>query len=537
MSTDVRLRIKGEDRTSAAFRSVKANLGGILAAAKGFVGVFAAANFARSQAELARFDDRVSKLSRSLGTTTEALSRLSFAADRQGVAQKAFETGLRTVIQATSDAQEGVNNYSRAFDELGVDAAKLQRLEIDKQIEALADAFVRLGESPNRQDLAITLFGARGGLQFLTLLENGSKGIRDLGDELERLGGVVDSETAASAETAVDSVTNFQTAIKGLQRAINTEMLPAFTALADKVTQIVSLLPSAKEAVKKVRDGIVEATRPIGKMANELLGANRELKVQTTGNKEVAVAIQRTTGFVSGMTREMGFMRAEVEQSTRAVKQETKEVVALGNALDRVNKARDQKVPLPNDGRRVGDEFKGAEQGPPLPEDRVLGDDFKKLLGRVNDELSWTINDSIYAGFQGGAESAREVWKDLLRRLAADFLSSQIMGLLGNLFGGGGGGTVARLFSGGGFAIAGARAMGGPVSGGSAYLVGERGPELFFPGSSGSIAPNGSLGGVNIGSIDARGADAGVELRIRRAVEEAVAIAEAKRVDAQRRGS
>ena len=40
----------------------------------------------------------------------------------------------------------------------------------------------------------------------------------------------------------------------------------------------------------------------------------------------------------------------------------------------------------------------------------------------------------------------------------------------------------------------GARAMGGPVSAGSPYLVGEQGPELFVPGASGSIVPNGALG-------------------------------------------
>lgn len=39
----------------------------------------------------------------------------------------------------------------------------------------------------------------------------------------------------------------------------------------------------------------------------------------------------------------------------------------------------------------------------------------------------------------------------------------------------------------------GARAAGGPVTGGLPYLVGERGPELFVPGASGSIVPNGAL--------------------------------------------
>ena len=38
--------------------------------------------------------------------------------------------------------------------------------------------------------------------------------------------------------------------------------------------------------------------------------------------------------------------------------------------------------------------------------------------------------------------------------------------------------------------IAGARALGGPVTGGRSYLVGERGPELFTPGATGQITSN-----------------------------------------------
>jgi len=50
------------------------------------------------------------------------------------------------------------------------------------------------------------------------------------------------------------------------------------------------------------------------------------------------------------------------------------------------------------------------------------------------------------------------------------------------------------------------RAGGGPVMGGSSYIVGERGPELFTPGSSGTITPNGAMGGNNI-TINVQGAD------------------------------
>ena len=51
------------------------------------------------------------------------------------------------------------------------------------------------------------------------------------------------------------------------------------------------------------------------------------------------------------------------------------------------------------------------------------------------------------------------------------------------------------------------KALGGPVMGGSSYLVGERGPELFTPSSSGNITPNHALGGGGTVNITVTSAD------------------------------
>jgi phage-related minor tail protein len=69
----------------------------------------------------------------------------------------------------------------------------------------------------------------------------------------------------------------------------------------------------------------------------------------------------------------------------------------------------------------------------------------------------------------------------------------------------GGGGLVQALAQAVGASFSGARADGGPVAAGQAYLVGERGPELFRPTSGGSIAPAGSAG-VNV-TINVQGGD------------------------------
>lgn len=64
------------------------------------------------------------------------------------------------------------------------------------------------------------------------------------------------------------------------------------------------------------------------------------------------------------------------------------------------------------------------------------------------------------------------------------------------------------------------RASGGPVSGGRPYIVGEEGPELFVPGSSGGIVPNGALGGggnvyVTVNALDPESAGNAVVAALR----------------------
>jgi len=73
---------------------------------------------------------------------------------------------------------------------------------------------------------------------------------------------------------------------------------------------------------------------------------------------------------------------------------------------------------------------------------------------------------------------------------------------------GAGGGQVGKFGTlGPNYGIA-QRAIGGPVSAGSPYLVGERGPELFMPSRGGSIIPNNALGGGGtsvVVNVDASG--------------------------------
>lgn len=187
-------------------------------------------------------------------------------------------------------------------------------------------------------------------------------------------------------------------------------------------------------------------------------------------------------------------------------------------------------------------------------------DDLRKTAGELNDDLERvavdgleSLNDGLVDAIVNG-ESLGKMFNRIADQIIGDLLriaiqQAIIRPIAENLFGGGGGGgslgTAALMGIGGvygnpnggsksggifgsifgaiGSFIKGKRAMGGPVSAGKAYLVGERRPELFVPNVDGVIEPsvNGRRGGgsaspaVNL-TINAPGATAETVAMIRR---------------------
>ena len=112
------------------------------------------------------------------------------------------------------------------------------------------------------------------------------------------------------------------------------------------------------------------------------------------------------------------------------------------------------------------------------------------LYKSIGDTISSGIVDSLTAAVEG-TKSLAEVASDTLRNLSQILLQFGVQSLLGGLGGGNKSSIFTKLF--GGF-----RASGGTVTGGRSFVVGERGPELFTPGRTGSIAPNSSMGATSI---------------------------------------
>lgn len=142
------------------------------------------------------------------------------------------------------------------------------------------------------------------------------------------------------------------------------------------------------------------------------------------------------------------------------------------------------------------------------------------------------VTDAVETMATDAAETTTDVWKkateeigsnlaDMIRQgevslngllaMAVEVLSKIGSDQFGGInFGGGGGGSsggfdLGKMISDGlGKIISGFRANGGPVMAGRSYIVGENGPELFTPNSSGGITANEAAGGpvvVNINGV------------------------------------
>jgi hypothetical protein len=148
--------------------------------------------------------------------------------------------------------------------------------------------------------------------------------------------------------------------------------------------------------------------------------------------------------------------------------------------------------------------------------DRGLVDGFERA-GQV---LERGLLSALRSG-RTGFDDLKRVALGALGEIASQAMSSGIASLFGGSAGAPAQGGIASLFSSLVGTVLGqpGRATGGPVSPGRAYMVGERGPEMFVPTSAGRVEAGSPSGGparevrVAINLAAPRGTDVPVALR------------------------
>ena len=154
-----------------------------------------------------------------------------------------------------------------------------------------------------------------------------------------------------------------------------------------------------------------------------------------------------------------------------------------------------------------------------LQRERKLAEETAAAFERMSQTIATDIADGIQ-GMIRGTSTLNDVLNNVLNKLIDAAFN---MALFGNMQGTlGGGGLFGSILGGLGSIFGGGNndnplppspimiaANGGRIPGGKPSLVGERGPELFTPASSGVVTPNHALGGSTnvVVNVDASGSN------------------------------
>lgn len=514
------LEILGEDRTAAAWRSAVKGASSAADSIKGMwgtafsgIGVAAIARIASQSIEMG---DAIGKASVKSGIAAEQFQTLAYAAKQSDIDLNSLSTALKKMQVALSEANSGGKAQIETLNALGVPLERIRDLQPDKQFEVLAGAIASLKDPADRARAATEIFG-KAGADLLPMFEQGSEGIRKAREEFERMGGVLGGDTLKKLSDADDAIKRMNQSWTVLAMTLTASVAPALTRIANEASHL---------SLKSVAAFMAEFGPGRVPLMGNAVGAAADAEFGGSANSDRRGVIKRKTeesasapGYKSKATtkdKQVDDMIAsllwQVNEEERILMEGFTKQQQLAAEHADFMKGIDDK--LATDASDSAKRFFEAQS--------AYGADFNKNLFKAADEMSTYAEQAarnmqdafanfLFDPFKGGVKGMLKGFVDMMRQMLAQAAASSI---LKSIFGAGSGGSgnglagfLGGLFSG----FGGARAGGGPVMAGSTYLVGERGPELFTPGSSGSITPNHALagGGVTVApvyNIDARGA-------------------------------
>ena len=434
----------------------------------------------------------------------------------QGAAAKAAFTASDTIDGQLKRLTTAFQNLFSDQSELGAVIKETFKVAA-VTVEVLAAA-VKLAVAPFRAIFAVVgeigsaISDALGiqGVNVAFELEQGFQGFLGVLETISHVavgvGKAIGQVIGGAIKVAADATAGLRTAIvEGIGGLIMEiprllgrlyDMLPQFAKdLIDRVLgggkQMIMGLIDAGSGVATPK---IDTQAPAVNAIQQTNGALAKTKTKPTKKTELEKQQEAAAKLVQSLTRkneldslatdearklkELEFAKADIAARFPLLKQE--EIEKLQKLLQEnyeITEEKRKQKKLDEDAKKAADE---------------LADKYKKLGDAIKDN----VTDAIIGAIEG-TKSLGEAALDIVKQLGRQFLTlgiNQAFGALGQT-----GGFLGKLFGGG-------KASGGTVQGGRSYMVGERGPELFTPGRTGSIAPSGSFGGANVTvNVDASG--------------------------------
>ena len=254
MAENTKIIISAVDKTKKGFGSVGRALGGLtkslFSMRTALVGVAGVAGFGYLIKSSLSATDSLAKTASKIGTTTEALSALRYAADITGVATTTMDMALQRFTRRTAEAAKGTGEAKGAIRELGINAQQLNNMPLDQRMLVLADAFSNVQNESDRLRLAFKLFDSEGAA-LVNTLSLGREGLAELLGEAKALGVVMSSDAAQGVEDASDALTRLKAITKGLKDQFVAALAPAVESLTTEFTEFFKKIADEKGGVEQ----------------------------------------------------------------------------------------------------------------------------------------------------------------------------------------------------------------------------------------------------------------------------------------------
>jgi hypothetical protein len=469
-------------------------------------------------------------------------------ADARRLLNQKFPARGGADVDLTSDAQnQKANQLLQARTRLREAAAQRElkiaesaRKELISQLELEKEQGLHTLESYFAERRDITL---RGYEQEIDALAKKKIALEDQAAK-EQMGSVEQLNTLAELARVEGEITTKVEQRKSAELSLSAESIRAERELGNMVLSIEAQIQGAKGHTADV--AIAQIHREYEEKRKILaLAGKSDAGLSDLENAEVAAAQ------AEALARKIDAVYAQLDSDVARVqfeieKRQITELEGEAKINEARAKAREQLGGMVDD----YDKLAKASGDPNLVSNaQRIGLEYEKLgrsLNQVRDSVISGVQNSFETLFQSimtGSVSAAQAFRNfasnilasiaqIIAKMLALWLVQKLVGLffggigsssigagataggMGGIGGGGGIGSSVVTFGG---APVGMRAAGGSVAGGSPYLIGEQGPELFIPSQAGVVIPNSQLNGNRGGAtiyIDARGADDGVEAKI-----------------------
>lgn len=216
----------------------------------------------------ANMGDEIAKSAMRLGLSTDALQEFRFAADRSGISASTFDMAMQRFGRRAAEAAAGTGEAKDALGALGIkltDSNGKMR-DVEELFNDVADAMAKIESPIERNRAAMKLFDSEG-VKLVQMMGQGSKGIKEMRLEAQKLGGVLSEDAAKGSEAFIDAQTNLMFAFKGLRMELGGRLMPIMKEFMEQITkalkqnqpQIQAFIDKFSEALPKAIDKVVSA--------------------------------------------------------------------------------------------------------------------------------------------------------------------------------------------------------------------------------------------------------------------------------------